>query len=96
MPADLKFLDALSESLGVSLAFREDLTCCLSTPEGCEIQIEYAPEQDAIGFTAALGYVPAGDERLLRLLQETDPPHIVIVITIIITVITRNRSSKSN
>ena len=60
------FLDALSESLGVSLAFREDLTCCLSTPEGFEIQIESAPEQDAIVFTAALGPVPAGDERLLR------------------------------
>jgi hypothetical protein len=66
MPNDLNFLDALSESLGVSLAFREDLTCCLSTPEGFEIQIESAPEQDAIVFTAALGPVPAGDERLLR------------------------------
>ena len=39
------FLDALSESLGVSLAFREDLTCCLSTPEGLEIQIEYLLSQ---------------------------------------------------
>ena len=60
------FLDALSESIGVPLAFREDLTCCLSTPEGVEIQIESAPEQDAVVFTAALGHVPAGDERLLR------------------------------
>jgi hypothetical protein len=66
MPPDLKFLEALSESIGVPLAFREDLTCCLSTPEGFEIQIESAPEQDAIVFTAALGPVPAGDERLLR------------------------------
>lgn len=60
------FLDALSESTGVPLAFREDLTCCLSKPEGFEIQIESAPEQDAVVFTAALGHVPAGDERLLR------------------------------
>jgi|GEM_PF-1968610 len=28
------FLAALSESIGIPLAFREDLTCCLSTPEG--------------------------------------------------------------
>ena len=60
------FLDTLSESIGVPLAFREDLTCCLSTPEGGEIQIESAPEQDAVVFTAALGHVPAGDERFLR------------------------------
>ena len=59
-------LDSLSAEIGVSLAFREDLTCCLSTPQGFEIQIESAPEQDAVVFTAALGHVPAGDERLLR------------------------------
>ena len=59
-------LDSLSAEIGVSLAFREDLTCCLSTPQGFEIQIEYAPEQSAMVFTAALGYVSAGDERLLR------------------------------
>jgi hypothetical protein len=45
MPTDQNFLDALSESLGVSLALREDLTCCLSTPDGLEIQIEYLPSQ---------------------------------------------------
>jgi hypothetical protein len=72
MPPDLKFLEALSESIGVPLAFREDLTCCLSTPEGVEIQIEHAPEQSAIVFVAALGSVQPGDEALLRHLLEAN------------------------
>lgn len=66
------FLSALSESIGVPLAFREDLTCCLSTPEGFEIQIEHAPDHNAVIFVAALGSVPPGDEALLRHLLEAN------------------------
>jgi hypothetical protein len=65
-------LDSLSAEIGVSLAFREDLTCCLSTPQGFEIQIEYAPEQSAMVFVAALGSVQQGDEALLRHLLEAN------------------------
>jgi len=54
------FLDTLSESIGVPLAYREDLTCCLSTPDGLEIQIEWAPEHKAIVFLSPLGQLPAG------------------------------------
>ena len=54
------FLAALSESIGVLLAFREDLVCCLSTPEGLEIQIEWAPEHRAIVLLAPLGQLPPG------------------------------------
>lgn len=54
------FLDTLSESIGVPLAYREDLTCCLSTPEGLEIQIEWAPEHRANVFLSPLGQLPAG------------------------------------
>jgi hypothetical protein len=72
MPTAEEFLAALSEAIGVPLAFREDLTCCLSTPQGFEIQIEYAPEQSAIVFVAALGSVQPGDEALLRHLLEAN------------------------
>jgi len=72
MPTAQDFLAALSEATGVPLAFREDLTCCLSTPQGFEIQIEHAPEQSAIVFVAALGSVQPGDEALLRHLLEAN------------------------
>lgn len=72
MPNVQDFLNALSESIGVSLAFREDLTCCLSTPQGLELQIEHAPEQSAIVFVAALGSVQPGNEALLRHLLEAN------------------------
>jgi len=72
MPTAQDFLAALSEATGVPLAFREDLTCCLLTPQGFEIQIEHAPEQSAIVFVAALGSVQPGDEALLRHLLEAN------------------------